>query len=40
VAVEKRFPPWMSNEILNEFLPPLWGGAFFVIATLGLKPQA
>jgi hypothetical protein len=23
VAVEKRFPSWMSNEILNEFLPPL-----------------
>jgi hypothetical protein len=23
VAVEKRFPPWMPNEILNEFLPPL-----------------
>ena len=23
MAVEKRFPPWMPNEILNEFLPPL-----------------
>jgi hypothetical protein len=22
VAAEKRFPPWMPNEILNEFLPP------------------
>jgi hypothetical protein len=23
VAVEKSFPPWMPNETLNEFLPPL-----------------
>jgi|HubBroStandDraft_6_1064221.scaffolds.fasta_scaffold727411_2 hypothetical protein len=27
VAVEMRFPPWMPNEILNQFLPPLQGGA-------------
>ena len=23
MAVEKRFPPWMPNEILNQFLPPV-----------------
>ena len=23
MAEEKRFPPWIPNEILNEFLPPL-----------------
>ena len=23
MAIEKRFPPRMPNEILNEFLPPL-----------------
>ena len=27
MSVEKRFPPWMPNGILSEFLPPLQGGA-------------
>ena len=39
VAVEKRFPPWMANEILNEFLPPLQPGPYCQ-CVLGLKPQA
>ena len=39
MAVEKRFPPWLPNEILNKFLPPLQGGAL-LSGVLGLKPQA
>jgi hypothetical protein len=38
VAVEKRFPPWMPNEILNEFLPPLIDGPKLFI-NLGPKPS-
>ena len=42
MAVERRFPPWMPNEILNQFLPPLQGGALLSmcpgVETPGLSP--